>query len=158
MRSKRFQAVAFLLVPLMFATPCFSRSHRLKGRIFAYDPLLLENNEDFVLELSSKGQERQYVLLNVSKSEYSRIPKNYFRGDAVLDLRAIRDPSCDSASINLVMSMSDLEDNEHARMNSDGTEGVVPLKQGYIVSEHFKSQALPHLAHLKCYSSNSLDK
>jgi hypothetical protein len=157
MRPKLLQAIAFLLVSLTFAIPCFSRSHRLKGRVFAYDPLRLDNIEDFVLELSSEGQGKRYVLLNVH-GQYPQIPKNYFAGDAVLDLRATRDLSCDAASINLVMSMSELEDNEHARMNPDGTQDVVPLKQGYIVSEHFRGQILPHLAHLKCYSAHSLDE
>ena len=160
---KFVRAVALLLVLLSLTNFCSGRTEQLRGRIFAYDPTFhiskmvsfVENIEIVILQLESAKNEPRFIKLRIHGFGKIQIPDDYFAGNSIFTVTAIRDHGCDQESVNFVTNLSD---DELPHKNSDRTHDV-RLNQGkFIISEHFKNLPLPHLSNLKCYSSKVRNK
>jgi hypothetical protein len=115
-----------------------------------------ENQEILPLQLDSIKQEKKYVKLVVHGFGQKQVPEIHFSGDAVLTLRAKRDPGRDQTSIDFVTTVLDIPQPNPS--HPDGEQKHPPNAWKFIVSDHFKNQPLPQLSSLECYSSKNAEE
>jgi hypothetical protein len=145
-----YQSAPFLLAIaiLALAPRTLAQTHELSGYVFAYDPVLhsdkrflRENTEIVILQLNQVDDER-YLKLVFKSLRQDQLDKKFFRGDALLTVRAVRDEGCD-------LNSPEFLDGAALFSYLNGPVRWQPRK--LLLTARFNTATPPAVLSLKCY-------